>query len=339
MFLPPKCRPKKVMMPPKWMTLKASYMLLRRRADDDTVDAVREARLDLVFDTLLAGLDDQVAAELLGQVQASLLARVVGGKPVMATKPAPRSLARRAAIRPSGPGPSTSTLPPNGISAFSTAVSETASGSVRQADDVVQPLELVQAVVAHRHVLAHAGLAFHVEHVAAELGVTALAVLTDAAHRAILDDDFVAGLDRGHVLAGLHDLGGDLVSERHVVAVPVAHEVDVGAAHAAGVYLDNDVILVRRSDVSTRSCTSSPFCRTGHCSVRSSTLRPYSAVELAVCARIDGVVGMRDRHVKVGKDLLEGGDDLVHQDAVIGRVNAVDDRVGVAQVLGQRETG
>ena len=54
--------------------------------------------------------------------------------PVIATKPAPRSLASRADIRPSGPGPSTSTDPPSGMSALITEVRETASGSVRQAE-------------------------------------------------------------------------------------------------------------------------------------------------------------------------------------------------------------
>ena len=90
--------------------------------------------------------------------------------------------------------------------------------------------------------------------------MAALAVGADAAHRAVFDDHPVAGLDAGHILAGLHYFGGDLVAQGHVLAVPVAHEVDVGAADAAGVHLDDDVVLVGSADIAaTRSCDVQPL--------------------------------------------------------------------------------
>ena len=75
--------------------------------------------------------------------------------------------------------------------------------------------------------------------------MAALALLADAAHADVLDDHAVAGRQTHDVPADLQHLGRDLVAERDMIVRPLSDEMEVRAAHAARMHLDDDTVVAR----------------------------------------------------------------------------------------------
>ena len=77
----------------------------------------------------------------------------------------------------------------------------------------------------------------------------AAAILAQAANGDILDDDTVPRFNSGDVLAYLQDFSSDLVAERHRLVLPIAHKIDIGAAHTASTDFYEYVVFIRRADL------------------------------------------------------------------------------------------